>query len=141
MQISELPVFIVNDDEDDHFLVNEVWNELEIKNPLIFFNNGEQLIQEIKFKKTIPFIIISDINLPKIDGFKLRQILKDDESLSGKSIPFVFWSASATLQQIEKAYDLSVQGFFVKEQKFEEIKDTFKRIIAYWFKSKSPEKL
>jgi CheY-like chemotaxis protein len=141
MQMNNLPVFIVNEDEDDHFLINEVWKELELTNPLKFFTNGEDLIKEMKSESTVPLVIISDVNLPKMDGFKLRQKLKNDSSTNGKSIPFVFWSAQATKQQIEKAYDLSVHGFFIKDEDFEKMKKTFKSIVEYWLESKSPEKI
>lgn len=139
--MAELPVFVVNDDADDHLLIEEIWKELRLKNPLKIFTNGDELINELKFKNTLPFIIISDVNLYKMDGFTLRQKLLDDDVMNSKSIPFIFWSAQATKEQTQKAYDLSVHGFFVKEPEFEEMKDTFKRIIQYWFKSKSPEKL
>lgn len=114
---------------------------IKVENPLKLFTDGEQLINELKLKDALPFIIISDVNLHKMDGFTLRQKLLDDDSMSSKSIPFIFWSAQATKEQTQKAYDLSVHGFFVKESEFEEMKDMFKRIIQYWFKSKSPEKL
>jgi CheY-like chemotaxis protein len=139
--MNNLPVFIVDEDEDDQFLINEVWKELELKNPLKSFTNGEELIKEMKSENTNPLIIISDVNLTKMDGFKLRQKLRNDSSMNGRSIPFVFWSAQATKQQIEKAYELSVHGFFIKDDDFEKMKETFKKIIEYWLESKSPEKI
>jgi len=35
--MNNLPVFIVDDDSDERYLVKEVWKELELKNSLRFF--------------------------------------------------------------------------------------------------------
>jgi hypothetical protein len=34
--MNTLPVFIVNDDWDERYLVNEIWKDLDLKNPLLF---------------------------------------------------------------------------------------------------------
>ncbi|SRR6266496_90812 len=137
--MNTLPFFIVDDDSDERIIVKEVWNELELKNPLFFFNSAEEVLTHMKSGSVIPFIIISDVNLPKQDGFKLRQMLIDDNSTKYKSIPFIFWSTKASEEQIKKAYDLCAHGFFIKESQFAEIKKTFITIIEYWLKSVSPK--
>jgi len=137
--VNNLPVFIVDDDSDERYPVKEVWKELELKNSLRFFNDAEEILSYIKTGSDVPFIIISDVNLPKIDGFELRQMLIDDESAKYKSIPFIFWSGKASIAQIKKAYDLLAHGFFIKEETMEEMKKTFVTIIEYWLKSKSPK--
>jgi CheY-like chemotaxis protein len=138
--INNLPVFIADDDWDERYLVDEIWKDLDLKNPLLFFNNAEELLNHMKLNPdTPPFIIISDVNLPEIDGFELREILLKDESQKYKSIPFIFWSVKASEHQIRKAYDLSAHGFFIKERTIHEIKRTFQLIIEYWLKSKIPE--
>ena len=138
--MNKSPVFIVDDDRDDRYLVDEIWKELDLKNPLLFFNTAKELLTHMKLNPDKPpFIIISDVNLPEIDGFKLREILLNDESAKYKSIPFLFWSVKASQRQIKKAYDLSAHGFFIKENTVEEIKNTFKTIIQYWLKSKIPQ--
>ena len=138
--MNDLPVFIVDDDWDERYLVHEIWRDLDLKNPLLFFSNAEELLTHMKLKPDPPpFIIISDVNLPETDGFELREILLKDESAKYKSIPFIFWSVKASERQIRHAYDLSAHGFFIKENTVEEIKKTFQSIIQYWLKSKIPE--
>jgi len=137
--MNNLPVFIVDDDLDDHYLIDEIWKELDLKNPLLFFNSARELLTHMKQNPDKPpFIIISDVNLPNTDGFELREILLKDESAKYKSIPFIFWSEKASEGQIKKAYDLSAHGFFIKENTVQEIKKTFQSIIEYWLKSKIP---
>ena len=133
------PVLIVNDDDDDRELLQDAWKELGYKNPLIFFNNGEDVLQYMASEKATPFIILCDVNLPKMDGFELKERILADSSMNYKSIPFVYWSDEVSHSQIEEAYDLGGNGFFVKGNTFEAIKKSIKDIVNYWSESKMPE--
>ena len=132
------PVFIVDDDHDDREFLEQAWKELGYKNPLRFFDTGEDVLTHLKNDPTVPFLILSDVNLPKMDGFELKKII-ESSIIKHKSIPFVFWSNFAAKSQIKKAYDLAANGFFIKETKFEDIKKSLVQIYEYWQKSKSPE--
>jgi CheY-like chemotaxis protein len=133
------PIFIVDDDDDDQTLINEVCKELEIPNPIHFFDSGENLLLKLKDGSNIPFIIVCDVNLGGMDGFELRNKVLEDKNIKYKTIPFIFWSNSASKSQIRKAYDLCVHGFFIKESSYKEIKSSFRRIIDYWHKSEQPD--
>jgi CheY-like chemotaxis protein len=132
------PVFIVDDDHDDREFLEQAWKELGYTNSLKFFDNGEEVLNYLKSNPTVPFLILCDVNLPKMDGFELKKLI-EESFVRQKSIPFVFWSNFAAKAQIQKAYDLSANGFFIKETKFEDIKKSLVEIYQYWQKSKAPE--
>src|SRR5688500_9839345 len=94
------PVLLVVDDEDDYGFAQAVWNELKLENPLFFFGSGEAVLNHLKADPTVPFLILSDVNLPGMDGFELKRRIVEDSSLRYKSIPFVFWSTQASENQI-----------------------------------------
>ena len=133
------PVFIIDDDNDDQELVEQVWKDLALTNPLLFFDMGDKVLDHLKQDDTAPFLIICDVNLPKMDGFELRQNLLDIPSMNYRTIPFIFWSSEASTTQIKKAYDVGGHGFFIKESRYEALKQQFTDIIHYWQKSQSPE--
>jgi len=135
------PIIIVDEDEDDHAIVKEIAQELNLNLPLVFFKSGEALLKYLKSGKQTPFIIISEVNLPGMDGFKLREKILKDSSAKYKSIPFIFWSAGATEAQVRKAYDLASHGFFIKGTSMDGMKEVFSDIIAYWEKSETPENI
>jgi CheY-like chemotaxis protein len=137
--MNEGPVFIVDSDEDDQEFIKEVWKELGYQNKLLFFQNGEAVLEHLKINAVAPFLIISDVNLPRMDGFELKRQVLDGGALYYKSIPFVFWSSQASKEQIKKAYDLRVNGFFIKDSTLEEMKTSFSIIVQYWMRSKVPE--
>ncbi len=133
------PILIVDDDLDDQEFIQEAWKELHYSNPLIFFTDPKDVLNFLRKEKIIPFLIISDVKLHKMDGFEFKKKLFEDTSLNYKSIPFVFFSNSASKTQIQKSYDLGSNGFFIKGSNMKEIKETFESIIEYWKKSKVPE--
>lgn len=137
----EEEIWIIDDDRDDHELVEDIIKELQIPNKVQFFSGATAFFQHIERAATAPFIILCDVNLPGIDGFDLRERLLQASNRKHHSVPFIFWSNSASEQQIDRAYKLRAHGFFVKEANYKEWKDTFASIIKYWRKSKMPAKL
>jgi CheY-like chemotaxis protein len=132
-------IYIVDDDKEDEDIIIDAFNELGIKNEVKFFNTAEGLLSELKSKKEVPFIIISDINLPKMNGFELREKILEEAAITDKSIPFIFWSTTASEAQIKKAYDLSAHGFFLKGRSFKELKEGLNEIVKYWSISLAPQ--
>jgi CheY-like chemotaxis protein len=133
-------VWLIDDDRDDQDMVTEVFHELGLTNPLVFLSTGPEALKMLEEVPAAPFIIIADVNLPKMDGFELRKRMLEHPSKKMHSVPFIFWSTSASEEQITKAFDLSAHGFFIKEANFEELKATFVGILRYWLKSRMPSK-
>lgn len=118
-------------------MAQEIWQELNFKNSLEVFSSPEQLLSRIR-ENINPFIIICDVNLRRMDGFTLREKLSEETTLSYKSIPFVFWSTTASNEQIKKAYDIGGHGFFFKGENYTQIKESLNIIMSYWTASKAP---
>lgn len=133
-------VWIIDNDEDDQIMVQEVWRELKLLNKLVFMESAESMLANLSKTDTAPFIIICELNLPKIDGFELREKMLATNSKKFKSVPFIYWSTEVSESQIQRAYDLSIHGLFIKDTTFQELKNTFTNIINYWLKSKMPAK-
>jgi CheY-like chemotaxis protein len=132
------PIIIIEDDLDDQEILSDVFSELGYKNEIIFFADGELALNYLTDTTIEPFIIFSDINMPKLSGMELRDKIHQNEDLRIKSIPYLFFSTSAEQENVVDAYSKSVQGFFVKPSNYNEIKDTIKTIVEYWNKCVSP---
>jgi len=133
-------VWIIDSDAEDQDIVGAIWQELRLTNELVLLKSAEETIAHLRDAGKAPFIIISAVNLPGTDGFALRRQLLESHSKKLKSVPFIFWTTHATEEQITRAYDLSVHGFFMKEGSFNDMKETFQGIIRYWMKSRMPSK-
>lgn len=73
-------------------------------------DNGEAGLKLIK--SFHPDVIVSDISMPVMDGFRLREILLEDPEL--KLIPFIFLSARGEEQDLLDGYELDITDYVVK---------------------------
>jgi len=132
------PVIIIEDDADDQLFLSEVFTKLNYQNEIKFFFDGQEALSYINKSGQSPFLILSDINMPKLDGFELREKLKMDKKLSVKCIPYLFFSTAINQRAVIDAYSLSVQGFFVKQTSMEELEKTISAIMEYWRRCAAP---
>lgn len=58
------PIIIIEDDTDDQELLKNVFLELDYRNNVIFFEDGEEALKYLTDTTIEPFIIFSDINMP-----------------------------------------------------------------------------
>lgn len=131
------PIIVIEDDPDDRDILSSIFKELEHPNEIIFFENGADALEYLQ-GDVYPFIILSDINLPKLSGFELRQMVHTNEGLSAKCIPYLFFSTSVDKKAVYEAYTMSVQGFFLKPDSYQKLKNTINVIIQYWNECYSP---
>ena len=131
-------IIIVEDDTDDQEMFTEVFRELNYKNEIIFLNDGQEALTFLTKRSTEPFIVFSDINMPKLNGMELRQQIHENEDIRLKTIPYLFFTTSAAQEDVIAAYSKSIQGFFVKPSSFQELKSLVKVIVEYWQHCESP---
>jgi CheY-like chemotaxis protein len=131
-------IIIVEDDTDDQEMFIEVFKELNYKNELIFFNDGQEALSYLTAKTSEPFIVFSDINMPKLSGMNLRNKIHENEDVRLKTIPYLFFTTSAEQDAVVDAYSKSIQGFFIKPSRFQDLKSVIKTIVEYWQKCESP---
>jgi CheY-like chemotaxis protein len=132
------PIVIVDDDDDDHFILKRVFEKLGNERPLLFFNDGRKVVQYLKENKERPFLILSDVNMPIMNGMELKRVIDSDLELKKIAIPFIFFSTSAMTSLVREAFEMSAQGFFIKGQNLEEMEQTLKIILDYWTKCEFP---
>ncbi|MEO7446227.1 MAG: response regulator [Ferruginibacter sp.] len=131
-------IVIVEDDSDDQEMFCEVFAELEYKNEVIFFNDGQKALAYLTAETTEPFIVFSDINMPKLNGMELREQIHENEDIRLKTIPYLFFTTNAEQDAVVDAYSKSIQGFFVKPSNFQDLKNLIKIIVEYWQNCVSP---
>jgi len=132
------PIIIIEDDLGDQALLSIAFEELKLINEIIFFRDPEKALNFLTDAIIEPFIILSDLNMPKLNGIQLREKIHSNEDLRLKCIPYLFFSTSAEQQYVVDAYSKSVQGFFVKPNTIEGLIKTLGIIVSYWQECESP---
>ncbi len=131
-------ILVIEDDLDDQFLLKEIFRELNCANEIIFFEDGHSALEFLTINDKSLFLILSDINLPKLSGIELRLKLKENADLHLKCIPYLFFTTSANHKAVIEAYSTSIQGFFTKPSSYADLKEQIKVILDYWKHCSAP---
>ncbi len=73
-------------------------------------------------------VILSDINMPEMNGFELLRRLREDDFL--RSIPVIIISTESSEQHVRDAFDLGVKGFIKKPFLPEEVRKILYEVIG-----------
>jgi CheY-like chemotaxis protein len=132
------PIIIIEDDEDDQEILQEIFNKLSYVNEIIFFGDGYKALDYITNSNVQPFLILSDINMPKLNGLELKQKIHNNEQLRVRCIPYLFFTSGADRKAVTDAYSMSAQGFFIKPNNMEHLENTIRKIVEYWQECYAP---
>ncbi len=130
------PIVIVEDDPDDCEILVNVFKEIGVQNEFKCFESPVPALAYLRTTKQVPFIIISDINMPQMNGLAFKRVLNEDKSFTERKVPFVFLSTSDAHHLINEAFHLSVQGYFKKPNDINSLKEIAKNIVEYWKNSR-----
>jgi signal transduction histidine kinase len=74
--------------------------------------DGSEALHQLEVSPTIPDLIVSDVSMPRMDGFELfEQVRKRDEWLG---IPFLFLTARDQIDDLRRGYSLGADDYLVK---------------------------
>ena len=132
------PIVVIEDDVDDQEILQEIFDRLAYENEILFFTDGNKAFEFINDPTSKPFIILSDVNMPKMDGFELRNKMFTNQHSQQRHVPYLFFTTGTHRKAVVDAYALSVQGFFIKPSNIAALESTLKKIIDYWQECISP---
>ena len=133
------PIVIIEDDQDDQDLLKEIFTELNYSNECIYFGNGKLALDYLTTSNIRPFLILSDINMPQLNGFQLRDMIQNNDELRLKCIPYLFFTTAANPTMVVQAYTKSAQGLFVKPSEYSEFIRVIRNIVEYWKDCRAPD--
>jgi len=84
--------------------------------------DGEQALEYIRTHK--PDLVLLDLMLPKVDGFEILNIIKQDEST--KNIPVIVLTAKVSQEDQKRAKDLGADCYMTKPFRPQELWDKIK---------------
>ena len=93
---------------------------------LLYSENGQQGI--VKARQEQPDLILLDVMMPDIDGFKVCQYLK--ENADTQEIPVLFLTARGAEGDLEAGRRAGADGFMTKPFQTVEVLSQIKRMLA-----------
>jgi CheY-like chemotaxis protein len=125
------PILLVEDDLVDASTVKQALQDLRVKNPLVHKTDGEEAINYLREQKEqTPALMLLDLNMPKISGVELLQIIKADNRLM--HVPVVVLTVSKYEQDKLDTFNLGVAGYVIKAVDYDEFLRAMDIVIQYW---------
>ena len=107
-------IIIVEDDEDDCNFLKTAIADNGFQHQLVCFKNPVEALIYLRSTTKVTSIIISDINMPYMNGISFKNAIDEDAYLNNQKIPFIFLSSVADI--IDTTLKLSVAAFIKKPQ-------------------------
>ena len=113
----DVTILLVEDDEVDVRAIRRGLEKQKISNPLIPATDGIEALQLLRgeggrTKVPRPYLILLDLNMPRMNGIQFLQELRKDPRLTD-SIVFVLTTSAAEEDQVA-AYKEHIAGYLVK---------------------------
>jgi len=131
------PLLLIEDDDIDAMTVRRALRDLRAPHTLVHAANTEEALEYLRDEMNKkPYIILLDLNMPKMNGIEFLKVVKADEQL--RKIPVVVFTTSRNEKDILESFELSAAGYMVKPAGYKEFIDAVKTINEYWALSELP---
>jgi CheY-like chemotaxis protein len=126
------------DDPADRVLMKHAISKAGLAMKPVFVSDGLELIQYLRHEGAYsdresaprPDLILLDLNMPRVDGKKVLEVLSADHDL--RRIPVLVVSTSRDPGEVVNSYDLGANSYVVKPQSFDELVEAMEMIDRYW---------
>lgn len=133
--MKSIHILLVEDNEGDILLTTEALQEGKIENSIAVARDGYEALQYLEKKAQFataqsPDIILLDVNLPKMNGHELLQVIKKNDQL--KHIPVVMLTTSSSEADIIRSYQNYVNCYVTKPVDVNNFLDVITTIEDFW---------
>lgn len=135
MEVNGVTLLLVEDDRVDAEAIQRAFHQQKIANPFVVVPDGEEALRALRGAPGAPaveepFLILLDINMPRMNGFEFLRALRADPDLH-RSIVFVLTTSEEESDKLA-AYESHVAGYIVKSRAGEDFLKVVQMLRAYW---------
>lgn len=131
--MKSLSILLVDDDKIERLKFKKACKEVNSGSTVFEAQNGELALNALNNSEFSFDLIISDLNMPRMDGFEFLSALKNN--VKYKYIPVVIMSTSESKVDLERCYELGISGYFSKPLKYSEYIKKVTSLLEYWGKA------
>lgn len=142
--IEQVNIVMIEDDMGHATLIEKNLRRAGIANDIYHIDNGRKalnyLFREEEFAGTpLPacLLILLDLNLPEVDGFRILEKLKSDEIL--KAIPVIVLTTTDNPREVDRAYELGCNVYITKPVEYENFAESINKLGLMLAVVKVPE--
>jgi len=135
MELKDVNILLVEDDDIDVMVIKRAFSKLNINNKLHIAHDGLEALSILrgnvnKAALKAPYMILLDLNMPRMNGFEFLKELRSDPKLN-KSIVFVLTTSSSE-DDIHKSYSQYIAGYIVKKNFEGSFLKAIEMLKSYW---------
>ena len=124
-------LLIVDDDDIDAMALKRALHKLKLLNPLYRACDGIEALELLRAGKVPkPFIILLDINMPRMNGLEFLEALRSDPELT-HAVVFIL-TTSKSDEDIMAAYREHVAGYLLKQRMDSDFMQVISLLDHYW---------
>jgi CheY-like chemotaxis protein len=131
-------VLVVEDNEDDVFILKMACQRTGIPHSLQVVTNGDEAIDYLagtgvyadRSRHPMPDLVFLDIKLPRRDGHEVLQWIRSQQRL--QNLPVVILTSSLDASDVSRAYELGVTSYLRKVVCQAEFGQGVRIILKYW---------
>jgi two-component system, chemotaxis family, response regulator Rcp1 len=132
---TSLDLLLVEDNEGDVELTKRALRDITPACTLGVANDGLEamdfLMKRGRFPDAAdPDFILLDLNMPKMDGKRFLELVKEDTKL--KAIPVIMFTSSQSPVDIRDCYERHASCYVVKPFDGKEFTDTVRQVVNFW---------
>ena len=131
----DVSLLMVEDDDLDATAITRAFKKLKLTNPLVRAKDGVEALEYLRgengrTKIARPYMILLDLNMPRMDGIEFLAELRKDPWLSNNVI--IVLTTSAADKDKVAAYDNHVAGYVIKSDLGSSFLEVIQLIDCYW---------
>lgn len=124
-------ILLVDDDDIDAMAIERALRKMKVANPLFRARDGVEGLRLLREKAVNqPYIILLDLNMPRMGGIEMLQELRKDPLISD-SVVFVL-TTSKDDEDMLAAYRQHIAGYIVKKSLDSGFDELIKLLDHYW---------
>jgi len=128
-------ILLVEDNPADVRLTIEALKDAKVYNELRVVSNGVDALAYLRREgeyadATRPDLILLDLNLPRMSGLEVLEVIKNDEKL--RAIPVVVITTSQAEQDIIRSYNNHANCYICKPVDLDQFITVIKSIQNFW---------
>lgn len=125
------PVLIVDDDEDDRWLMGQAFKLACPQLKPMFAKDGEEAVDRLRVLP-LPVFILADLNMPRLNGVELVEQLRIHPFY--RTIPIVICSTSVSDEDRQKCYSAGANAFVTKPHQFADLTELVRCLLTVWIR-------
>ena len=124
-------ILLVDDDDIDASGVKRALQKMRVANPLVRAKDGLEALEILKTQGVeAPFLILLDLNMPRMNGLEFLEVLRSDGPWKN-AVVFVLTTSKADEDRVS-AYEKHIAGYIIKEKLHDGFEELITLLGHYW---------